>query len=124
VPSYEQQLLLQRLFQGDTNWIQVLYLAGMFSVLFWRRESVLNWWLFRISYVLYGVSLVAPYVARPLAKPLGQSRTSDGQFVTYIIVNALGPSFLAAAIICGMGSMTPRLVPGTTACSSAETPLD
>jgi hypothetical protein len=124
MPNYEQQLLLQRLFQGDTNWIQVLYLAGMFSVLFWRRDSVLNWWLFRMSYVLYGVSLVAPYVARPLAEMLGQSRSSDGQFITYIIVNALGPSFLAAAIICGLGSMTPRLAPIQPPGPPPKHPLD
>jgi len=124
MPNYEQQLLLQRLFQGDTTWIQLVYLTAMFSILFWRRESVLNWWLFRTSYILYGTSLVAPYVARPVMELLGQSRSSDGQLITYIAVNALGPTLLAAAIICGLGSMTPRLAPIQPPGPPPKHPLD
>jgi hypothetical protein len=117
-------LLLQRLFQSDTVWIQLVYIAAMFSVLFWRRESVLNWWLFRTSYILYGTSLVAPHIARPVVDLLGQSRSSDGQFVTYIIVNVLGPTLFAAAIICGLGSMTPRLTPAQPPGPPPKHPLD
>ena len=122
--SYEQQLLLQRLFQSDIVWIQLVYIAAMFSILFWRRESVLNWWLFRTSYILYGASLVAPHIARPIAELLSQGRTSDGQFVTYIIVNALGPTLFATAIICGLGSMTPRLTSAQPPGPPPKHPLD
>jgi hypothetical protein len=111
VQSNYQELLLQRLFQGDHSWAQAVYLAAMFAVMLWRKESIVNWGLFRMSYLLYGASLVLPPIITPLL-PLaiqGRGINNDGQILTFAIVNALGPTLFAAAVICGLGSMMPRL---------------
>jgi len=102
--------------------IQVVYLAAMFVVLFWRRDNVVNWSLYRISYLLYGAALVAPHIARPIADLFAQGSTvpgqpfahtaPDGQFFANLLAGAVGPTLLAGAIICGLGSMLPR--PGST----------
>jgi hypothetical protein len=112
VQSNYSDLLLQRLFGGDHSWAQAVYLAGMFAVLLWRKESVVNWRLFRISYLLYGGSIVLPAIITPLLPLAVQGRgigSSEAQILTYAIINAIGPTLFAAALVCGLGSMMPRL---------------
>jgi hypothetical protein len=111
-----EQLLFQRLFTGDSGLAQAVYVAGMFAILIWRREAVVNWWLFRTSYLLYGASLIAPPILTPLIGILanGGNRNlsginADGQVFSLIFTLAVGPLLLAAAVICGLGSMIPRL---------------
>jgi hypothetical protein len=121
--NYEQ-LLLQRLFQGDTSWAQAVYIAGMFAILIWRRERVVNWWLLRTSYLLYGAALVLPHVLTPLVQLLVQNHSGDAQIFTYIVATAIGPTFLAGAVICGLGSMIPRLIIAQPPGPPPKHPLD
>jgi hypothetical protein len=126
VQSNFQEILLQRLFQGDHAWAQAVYLAGMFAVVLWRKESVVNWRLFRLSYLLYGASLVLPPIVAPLI-PLviqGGGVTGNGQIFTYIVSNAMGPTLFAAAVVCGLGSMLPRLMIAHNVPPPQKHPLD
>lgn len=106
------QLLLQRLTQSDLGWMQVVYLAGMFAILIWRRESVVNPWLFRMSYLLFAAALVLPPIISPFLPgySLGSSLGGvDSQTFINAAANAIGPGFFAGAIICGLGSLLPPL---------------
>lgn len=124
------QSLFERLFHGDPTLIEVVYLAAMFVVVFWRRDTVVNWSLYRTSYLLFAAALVAPHIARPIADSLAQSSpvagqpfpitAPDGQFFANLLAGAVGPTLLAGAIICGLGSMIPR--PGSTSPTTASTP--
>ena len=124
------QLFLQRLFFGDatTGWAQAVYLAGMFAIVIWRRESVVNWWLFRTSYLLFGAAIFLPHLVVPATQMAFANRAGggggDGPIFTYIIANSMGPALLAAAIICGLGSMLPRLIISHSSGPSAPHPLD
>ena len=120
------QLFFQRLFQGEQGWVQAVYLAGMFAMVLWRKESVVNWRLFRMSYLLYGASLVLPPIITPIIPLLMQGRSvnGDGQFFTYMVANALGPTLFAAAVICALGSMLPRLMMAQPAGPPPKHPLD
>jgi hypothetical protein len=107
-----QQLMLERLFQGQQAWPQAVYLAGMFAIVLWRKESVVNWRLFRLSYLLYAASLILPPIVLPLFEfvtPGGVGK-AESQIFLYMISSGLGTWLFAAAVICGLGSMMPRLI--------------
>ncbi len=110
-----EQLLLQRLFQTDGGgWTHAVYVAAMFVVIMWRKESIVNWWLFRMSYLLFAAALVIPPVVLPLLQWLAsgamlQGRgTSEGQILLSILFSGTGPALFAGAVVCGLGSMMPR----------------
>ncbi len=52
VPTYDQ-FFMQALLERESGWAQAVYLAGMFAVVLWRKQSVVKWRLYRISYLLY-----------------------------------------------------------------------
>src|SRR5262245_54858451 len=110
MPNYEQ-FLMQRLFQGDGGgWMHVVYLAGMFLVLIFRRDSVLNPWLFRMSYLLFAAALVLPHIITPFLPVMSQAARMgnvDTQTFIWATANAIGPVLFAGAIICGLGSLLP-----------------
>lgn len=127
VQNNYEQLFLQRLFQGEQGWVQAVYLAGMFAIVLWRKESVVNWRLFRMSYLLYGASLVLPPILTPLIQFFfypNAGAYAGGQVFTYIFISALGPLLFAAAVICALGSMLPRLIVAQPAGPPTKHPLD
>ena len=127
--GYEQQMMvmMQRLFQGDTGWAEAVYLFGMFGILIWKREAVLNWGMFRMSYLLYGASLVLPPIVGPLVQLLirgGNNTNGDSQILTMILVTGTGPFLFAAAVACGLGSMVPRRTYVAPIVEPTKHPLD
>jgi hypothetical protein len=112
----DQFLLLTRLLQNDpVGWMQLVYLTGMFVALIWRKEAIVNWKLFRASYLFFGVSLLLPSIALPLTQMFGTSGgfsprapSTNPNIVTQILINAIGPACFAGAVICGLGSMAPQ----------------
>jgi hypothetical protein len=115
VNSGYEQLLLQRLFQTDSGgWTHAVYIAAMFAVIMWRKESVVNWWLFRTSYLLFAASLWIPPIVLPLPQWLAsgamvQGRgANEGQMLLSILLTGTGPALFAGAVVCGLGSMMPR----------------
>jgi hypothetical protein len=110
-----EQLLLQRLFQTDsTGWTHAVYVAAMFAVIMWRKEIVVNWPLFRTSYLLFAASLVIPPIMVPVMQWLAsgvmiQGRgASEGQILLSFLIIGTGPALFAGAVVCGLGSMMPR----------------
>src|SRR5262245_12383559 len=111
---------LQRVAQSESGIAQGVYLAGIFAVLLWRRESVSSWWLFRMSVLLYGGSLVVPAIVTPLMRPLivagpGYPPNDFSQIVCSIAIGAMWPALFAGAVICGVSSMLPRIAPWRSA---------
>jgi hypothetical protein len=110
--SYEQ-MIFERLFEGGNAWVQAVFIAGLFGILIWRRESVVSWGLFRASYLFYGASLVMPPIIGPLSQflagTINRNPTAlDSQAFATILVSATGPFLFAIAVACGLGSMIPR----------------
>jgi hypothetical protein len=124
------QLLLQRLLQNDsTSWIQVVYLAAMFAVVMWRKDSIVNWGMFRASYIFYGISLVAPAIVLPLLQWMvpgaGFPGAGPSSYIgTQIFMNAVGPTCFALAVVCGLGCMAPRRVFASRPVPTTPHPLD
>jgi hypothetical protein len=116
VQGYEQLLYLsQRMFQaGESGWAQAVYLAAMFAVVVWRKESVESWMLYRYSFLLYAASLVVPPIVLPLLQSsLAQNRNMGnlmpgGEVFTSIIYSSVWPLLFALAVVFGLASMMPR----------------
>ena len=124
MPNYEQ-LLLQRLFQNESGWAQAVYLAGMFAMIIWRKESVVKWRLFRLSYLLFGASLVLPPIVVPFTQMLMNNRAgTDQHVVAAVVAVGLGPALLAGAVICGLSAMMPRLALLQNPAPPTKHPLD
>jgi hypothetical protein len=126
------QLLLQRLFQSDSaGWIQVVYLAAMFAVVMWRKESIVNWGLFRASYLFFGASLVVPSIVLPIIQWIvpgagfgGPGRMTGSSIGTQIFMNSVGPACFAGAVVCGLACMAPRRARIARPVQTVPHPLD
>jgi predicted neutral ceramidase superfamily lipid hydrolase len=110
VPNLDQ-FLLQRLAQPEGGWIYAVYLASMFALIIWRRESIVNFGLFRASYLFFAAAIVLPPIVWPFLPMLSQGArmNGDGQILYSIMANGLGPMLFAAAVVCGLASMMPRI---------------
>ena len=64
------------LFGTTEVWLGVAYLVGMFAVLIFRPQQIENVYLFRVSYILFGLNLIVPGVLNALAS----LTTMDGGF--------------------------------------------
>jgi hypothetical protein len=112
----DDYMMYQRLIAslgGAGGWHYAVYVAGMFAALLWRKESIVNWSLFRASYLLFAAGLVLPAVIQPVLMMTmysggGGPRAADANILLGAISNGLGPGLFAGAIICGLGSMMPR----------------
>jgi hypothetical protein len=108
--NYEN-LLLSRLLQNETGIAQAVYVAAMFAIVIWRRDRIVNYSLFRVSYLCFAAAIVLPHLITPLIQFVSQSgRASDGQIALYIFGGALPPLCYAGAVICGLASMMPERV--------------
>jgi hypothetical protein len=109
-----EQFMMQRLLQPESGVATAVYIASMFIILMWRKESIVNWSLFRASYLLFAASLVLPPILQPLLQlffsgSAMQGRgNGDGQVLIWIFYAGVGPALFAGAVICGLGSMMPR----------------
>jgi hypothetical protein len=111
LPNFEQLLLQQRLSPQEGGWTYAVYLASMFALIMWRRESIVNFGLFRASYLFFAAALVLPPVVWPFLMsfpPIAMS-SGDSQIIRSILGSGLGPALFATAVVCGLASMMPRI---------------
>src|SRR5690349_2520201 len=105
-----EMMMLQQMLQslgGATGWASAIYVAGMFAALLWRRESIVNWGLFRASYLLFAASLLLPAVVSPVLMMTmysggfrgGGPAQGDASVLLSAISGGLGPGLFAGAII-------------------------
>jgi hypothetical protein len=129
VPNFDQ-LLLQRLSQPEGGWTYAVYLASMFALIIWRRESIVNYGLFRASYLFFAAAIVLPPIAWPVMSMFGPNTNGlygfdNWQLVRTILGGGLGPGLFAAAVVCGLASMMPRIrYQSTMAGPPQKHPLD
>jgi hypothetical protein len=95
---------------GTTEiWLGVAYLLAMFGVLVFRPQQIENVFLFRVSYVLFGLSLIVPGVLNGLMS----LTATDGVFrgdrtlaVTVLqLTGVMGKVLLGLSIIFALSSL-------------------
>jgi predicted neutral ceramidase superfamily lipid hydrolase len=111
MPPNFNQILLQRLMGSEGGLTYAVYLVSMFAVMIWRRESIVNFALFRVSYLLFAAAVVLPPVIFPFLPAFSQGNplNADGQILISLVTNGIGPLLFAAAVVCGLGSMMPAI---------------
>jgi hypothetical protein len=113
------ELMLLRQMAGGDVWLSVACLLGLFGVVIFRRESIVNWRLFRLSYILLAASIAVPALLLPalnmgfgggnITRNLGVSGMGpDKSLGLLLLLNGTGPTLLAFCILCAFGSLLPR----------------
>jgi hypothetical protein len=95
----------------DQFLLHAVYLMSMFTVIIWRRDSIVNFGLFRASYLFFAAAIVLPPIVWPFLPIVSQGArwNGDGQILYSLLSTGLGPFLFAAAVICGLASMMPRI---------------
>lgn len=90
----------------------MVVLAGLFVAVLFRREAITSVALFRLGYILFIVSLVAPELIQawwaaiaPQAPFVGAQSGHGG---LYGLLGSLSPVALAISLLCIFGSLLPR----------------
>lgn len=120
-------MLLQQLGGGTSAWLHVTYLAGVFLMLIFRRENIAIPGMFKLSVVLFALSIMVQACAVPFATFNGLNSFGaggDAQFALSLLISAAGPTLFALAAICLVLSMFPRELPKSVTAPPGKHPLD
>lgn len=110
--AIEWMLSRQLLGTGD-SWTQAVFLAGVFLVLLFRRDQIVSLYLFRVSVILFALSLILPVVMTGILQMTmtrsGGTLPTSGEFggVMQILMTTAGPVLLGLAIVFCVVSMLP-----------------
>ncbi len=126
-----QDLVLSRLF-NSADTVHAVFLAGLFLIVVFRRESIAIPGLFKLAYWLFALSIVLPAITLPLVQMLGNSSSArfggpaafDAKWVANLIYSAAGPAVFALSVLCAFGSMFPRNLPAAPTRAPEKHPLD
>ena len=133
--SNMQELMLLKQLVGSEGWLHVVFLAGMFAILVFRRDSIAIPGLFKLSILFFAASLVLPSLIVPFVGAMGGggnpfgggfgSSNSDAGFMVSLVYSGAGPSLFALGLMCGVLSLFPRKLPTPRAASvPTKHPLD
>jgi hypothetical protein len=108
-------LAMRQLFGGGNTWVEGICLIGLFALVLFRREAIVNWRMFRFAYLFLAASVVLPplVLAALQVEPgtfsqMGNTNGLPGRLVWSLALNGIGPILLAASIVCAFGSILPR----------------
>src|SRR5438128_2147523 len=112
------ELMFFRQLSGSDTWLHVACLGGLFALVIFRRESIVSWRLFKLSYVLLALSIIVPALLWPLGTIGGgivrnmanSSIHSDQGLGTLLLLNGSGPTLLAFSIFCAFGAVMPKAI--------------
>ncbi len=110
-----QDMVLSQMLNSN-GLMHAVFLAGMFLIVVFKRESIAIPGMFKLAYVLFAFSLVLPALLTPVVISLGglsmrgfrAGTASDINWVASIIYNGTGPALFALSLLCAFGSMFPR----------------
>lgn len=124
---------LSQLFSSNSL-IYAVFLAGMFAVVFFKRESIAIPGMFKLAYWLFAAAIVVPPCLMSLAsaimdQPFGSvqmrgARPSDLGSTLSMLYSAAGPALFAVSVLCAFGSMFPRKLPRAVEAPPGKHPLD
>lgn len=127
-----QEMVLSQLL-NSTGLMHAVFLAGLFLIVIFKKESIAIPSMFKLAYWLFAMSIVLPAVMLPIMSSLGSSpmrgfrgvNGADVGWVLNVIYSGAGPALFALSLLCAFGSMFPRnlrLPPAPTA--PMKHPLD
>lgn len=126
-----QELVLSQLLNSNGA-LHAVFLAGLFLIVAFRKESIAIPGMFKLAYVLFAMSIFLPAVMLPIMNSLGgiSSRTfrgpvaADVNWVVNIVYSGAGPALFSLSLLCAFGSMFPRNLRMPPAPAPTKHPLD
>ena len=112
---------------GGNQWLSVAMLAGLFSILMFRRDAIAIPGLFKLSWFLFAASVVAPALLMPLlmtSDPYSRGSQAELSFVTQMLATASGPGCLALSMCTLVSSMFVRKLRAPPVIGPTKHPLD
>jgi hypothetical protein len=113
--QYMETIAYNKIFSSD-SWLNVMFMAGLFSFLMYRRDSIVSPTLYKIAWFLFAASLAVPSLIIPVIlqidpglSGMGVRAQGDVLFLLRILGNAAGPLLLALAMCCFISSVLPRI---------------
>ena len=105
----EVMMLRQSLGSAD-SWTQAVFLAGVFLVIMFRRDQIVAPYMFRVSIILFVLSIIVPVAVVAIVQFAGATPTPVrgwGDGLLQIMMTGSGPVLLGLAILLCILSMLP-----------------
>ncbi len=126
-----QELVLSQMLNSGGA-MHAVFLAGLFLIVAFRRESIAIPGMFKLAYVLFAMSIFLPAVLAPVMNLFGDgssrflrvSMNAEANWVVNVVYGAAGPALFALSLLCAFGSMFPRRLPLPSATAPTKHPLD
>ncbi len=106
-------------FSGNTVWIGVAYVVGVFLVLAWRPQQIVQPAVFRRSYILFALYVIVPASLNFLlwllmvSRELRRGNESPAMFALQF-TDVVGKVLLGLSVCLALASMAPRHPPDLT----------
>jgi hypothetical protein len=110
--SMEYLLMRQFLGAGGESWTHAVFLLGVFLIVIFRREQIVSAYMFRVSIILFALSLILPVVLVAimqidLTSTAGFVRGESRNNLFRILMAAAGPVLFGISVVMCLLSMLP-----------------
>jgi hypothetical protein len=105
-----EMIMVRQVFGGGESWIQAVFLAGVFLVLLFRRDHIVSPYMFRVSIILFVLSMVLPVIIVGIMQFTGATPSpirSVGDSLLQVLMTGTGPVLLGLAVLLCILSMLP-----------------
>ena len=109
-----EMMLFRQMFGGDSSWVSAVFLAGVFLLILFRREQIVSPYMFRVSIILYVLSLIMPSVITAMLQytlarrgSRGLLPSEDSGVLLQLLTTGAGPLLLGLAVLLCILSMLP-----------------
>jgi hypothetical protein len=97
-------------------WLAVAYLLCLFGIALFRPQQLRSPYLFRVSYILFAISLILPSFVDALvqmaaledARPFRGGGSDLGLMIVSPLFHMMGKVLFGVSVICGFGSLRYR----------------
>lgn len=110
-----QEMVLSQLL-NSTGLMHAVFLAGLFLIVIFKKESIAIPGMFKLAYWLFAISIALPAAMLPIMSSISGSpmrgfrgvNGADVGWVLNVIYSGTGPALFALSLLCAFGSMFPR----------------
>ena len=100
---------------GGDSWTSAVFLAGVFLVVLFRRDQIVSPYMFRVSIILFVLSIILPVVMTAILQYMMQSGGGGGGFLRsgesgaflQVLMVATGPVLFGLAVVTCIVAMLP-----------------
>jgi hypothetical protein len=105
-----ETMFLRQMTGGD-SWVQAVFLAGVFLAVLFRRDHIVSPYMFRVSIILFALSLIVPIVITTIRGYTMAARSggfmTDQNVLFHSLMTAIGPMVFALSVLLCILSMLP-----------------